>query len=261
MVMSTPSPQAILWETNSPCMHTQPASTALGVSRKHLPDALESFGLQSSQRTSTSLTVPTQTRSTWQEAEPTGWWWPQRGLTPSTEAGASHPQCKGLALLRTLWQAVYLVNSTASCSKTPIRTSFCMWCIRNINMFLTPSEQPCPVVGDSGLFPDLAVPYGSTGMSRSYCRAPRLRCCRRGCCIAQRWAVPAPGAHDLSTREESTRGNKQVPGTAATQPISPMGPDTDTCLVHRRWSQTQEVYEKGGWGEATETSSFHNQWN
>lgn len=121
-------------------MHTQPASTALVVSRKHLPDALESFGLQSSQQTSTSLTVPTQTRSTWQEAEPTCWWWPQRGLTLGTEAGASHPQCKGLALLRTLWQAVYLVNSTASCSKTLIRTSFCMWCIRNITCSWLPQS-------------------------------------------------------------------------------------------------------------------------
>lgn len=47
-------------------------------------------------------------------------------------------------------------------------------------VLLLPSGQPCPEAWSSGLFPDPAVPYGSTGSSPRYCGAPHCAAAAEG---------------------------------------------------------------------------------
>lgn len=66
------------------------------------------------------------------------------------DSEASHLKRKALALLQTLWQVVYLGNSTTACSETSDSHQLLHVVHQEHNVFLTPSELPCPVAWNSG---------------------------------------------------------------------------------------------------------------
>lgn len=173
-----------------------------------------------------------------QEAEPSCWWL-QWWLLLGTEVGESHPKCRGVAQLQSLWQVVCLSNPALSCSKTSIRHSFCVWCTRNLTSSWLPQSSLAQGHETEAYSPSLLLPTAALAPHRALAK-------HHGCVAAAEGAASHQGDQFLLQVHRIPAPGKEALGEQAGVAVPQLpNPIPSVTLVHRRWPQTQEVYEMG----------------